>query len=60
MNIVKGTAYEIYIKNYLNNIDANNIAWLWKDVPYQALRQAGILGDWNIYRINRKRLLNNK
>lgn len=59
MNIEKGTAYEIYIKNYLNNIDANNIAWLWKDTPYQDLRKAGILGDWNIYRINKKRLLNN-
>ena len=59
MNIEKGTAYEIYINNYLNNIDANNIAWLWKDTPYQDLRKAGILGDWNIYRINKKRLLNN-
>lgn len=52
----KGTAYEIYINNYLNNIDANNIAWLWKDIPYENLRKAGILGDWNLYRINRKNL----
>ena len=56
MNIQKGTDYEIYIKNYLNNNDVNNIAWLWKDVPYENLRKSGILGNWNLYRINRKQL----
>ncbi len=55
-NILKGTAYELYINNYLNNID-NQQSWMWKKVPEKVLRECNILGDWNIHRLNR---INNK
>lgn len=52
-NIVKGTAYEIYVKEFLNK-KPNHIAWLWKFIPEKNLREAGILGDWNSFRLSRK------
>ena len=30
-NIEKGTNYEVYIKNFLEN--ENSISWLWKNIP---------------------------
>jgi superfamily II DNA or RNA helicase len=54
---MKGTQYEIYIKNYLQN-EENKKAWLWKDIPEYDLRIAGLLGDWNEHRHNRKILKN--
>lgn len=53
-NIIKGTNYELYINHYLNNIDENNQSWMWKDIPEQDLRNVGIIGDWNKYRLLRK------
>jgi len=51
-NIEKGTEYEIYIKKYLENDQIKT--WLWKDIPENILRDAGILGDWNKHRLIRK------
>ena len=42
--IEKGTKYEIFIKNYLNN-NENNESWLWKDIPEKHLRKTHILGE---------------
>jgi superfamily II DNA or RNA helicase len=53
-NIIKGTNYEIYINQYLNDIDENNQSWMWKDIPENDLRNVGIIGDWNSYRLLRK------
>jgi superfamily II DNA or RNA helicase len=50
--IEKGTAYEIYIKKFLENNQTKT--WLWKDIPENILRDAGILGDWNKHRLIRK------
>ncbi len=52
-NKEKGTLYEIYINNYLNEFSENQ-SWLWENVPEYELRQSGILGDWNIRRYERK------
>jgi len=57
-NIIKGTNYEIFINKYLNDIDKNNRSWMWKDIPEQELRNAGIIGDWNNYRLKRKEFHN--
>ena len=53
-NIIKGTNYELYINHYLNNIDENNQSWMWKDIPEQDLRNVGIIGDWDKYRLLKK------
>ena len=53
-NIEKGTNYEVYIKNYLQNEE--NVSWLWKNIPEFDLRKANLLGDWNEFRLNRKEL----
>ena len=53
-NIEKGTNYEVYIKNFLEN--ENSISWLWKNIPEFDLRKAKLLGDWNEHRLNRKEL----
>jgi hypothetical protein len=52
MNQQKGTTYEKYIKNFLQN--KNNETWLWNEIPELQLRNSGLLGDWNIHRIARK------
>jgi len=51
----KGTLYEVFIKDYLEKENPNNNYWLWKDVPELELRKAEILGEWNLFRFNRKR-----
>jgi predicted helicase len=51
----KGTLYEVFIKDYLEKQNLNNNYWLWKDVPELELRKASILGEWNLFRFNRKR-----
>ena len=56
-NIEKGTEYELFINNSLNNLEGN-ISWLWSKIPELELRKAEILGDWNEYRFNRKMLKN--
>ena len=48
-NIEKGTEYELFINNSLNNLEGN-ISWLWSKIPELELRKAEILGDWNEYR----------
>lgn len=52
-NIVKGTSYEYYTHDILNSLDGHK-AWLWKFVPEKILRKAGILGDWNSFRLLKK------
>ena len=54
-NVEKGTEYEIFIKDYLEQQNPDNYYWLWKDVPEGELRKSGILGNWNVFRFNRKR-----
>jgi superfamily II DNA or RNA helicase len=54
-NVEKGTEYEKYIKNYLEQQNPNNNYWLWKDIAEIELRKSGILGNWNLFRFNRKR-----
>ena len=54
-NVEKGTEYEKYIKNYLEQQNPSNNYWLWKDIPEVELRKSGILGNWNVFRFNRKR-----
>jgi len=52
--IDKGTIYEEYVCNYINNSKSNNvIAYLWKDVPDYILFNAKLIDDINDCRINR-------
>ena len=51
-NQLKGEQYEVFIKKFLEN--ENEKAWLWKDIPELILRDAGLLGDWNLHRLIRK------
>lgn len=59
-NLLKGTAYELYIRDYLitelENKNENGFAYMWKDIPEKYLRESGILGNWNEYRISRKEI----
>jgi hypothetical protein len=52
-NKIKGDNYERFIKQLLFEKNQNIDVWLWKDIPEYNLREAGILGDWNKYRLNR-------
>ena len=38
-NIEKGTEYELFINNSLNNLEGN-ISWLWSKIPELELRKA--------------------
>jgi len=55
--IDKGTIYEEYVCNYINNTESNNskncIAYLWKDVPDFILFNSKLIEDINDCRINR-------
>ena len=53
LNIIKGDAYEKFIKNYINTFDYISNVWLWKDVPEQVLFYNGFITDFNIHRLNR-------
>lgn len=52
-NNIKGTSYEYYIHDLLN-LPTENKAWLWKFVPETNLRESGILGNWNEFRLLKK------
>lgn len=52
-NIIKGTAYELYITEHLNQFE-NQIAWMWKKTPEKILREIGIINEWNEHRLQRK------
>ena len=53
--IDKGTIYEEYVCNYLNNSkNINCIAYLWKDVPDFILFNAKLIDDIDDCRINRE------
>ena len=53
--IDKGTIYEEYICNYINNSKNNNItAYLWKDVPDFILFNAKLIDNIDDCRINRE------
>ena len=49
-----GDLYEKYISNYLAKENINSINWIWHNIPEEHLINAGIIGDWNEHRINRK------
>lgn len=51
-NQEKGYKYECYINDLLNK--DNCYCWLWDFIPEFELRNAGILGNWNEHRFNRK------
>ena len=51
-NIQKGYAYEIFIRNYLQNKSSN--VWLWREIPEKILYDAGFANDLNKYRLERK------
>lgn len=55
--IDKGTYYEEYVCNYINNSNTysnnNLLAYLWKDVPDFILFNAKLIDDINDCRINR-------
>ncbi len=55
----KGTLYEIFINNYLNE-STENQSWLWKFIPLTELRKANILNNFNEYRLLRKSLKENE
>jgi predicted helicase len=52
--IIKGTSYELFIRDYLNNIIDNQQAWLWNKTPEKVLRDCNIIGEWNKHRLKRK------
>ena len=53
--IDKGTIYEEYVCNYLNNSkNINCIAYLWKDVPDFILFNAKLIDDIDDCRVNRE------
>ena len=54
--IDKGTIYEEYVCNYINNFrnNSNVIAYLWKDVPDFILFNAKLIDDIDDCRINRE------
>jgi len=52
MNQEKGTKYELYIKQFLENDSKKT--WLWNDIPEYELRKSNLLGDWNEHRLTRK------
>ena len=54
LNQQKGTAYEVFIKDFLKFENPSSNVWMWKDIPEIELRKAGILGDWNEFRLMRK------
>ena len=53
-NKQKGDIYELYIKDYIekNNIDKQ--CYLWYKIPDCELRKVGLLGDWQLHRLNKK------
>ena len=53
-NKERGDIYEKYISNYLSQENENSINWIWHNIPEEHLINAGIIGDWNQHRINRK------
>lgn len=54
LNQQKGTAYELFIRDYLKSVNPDSFVWMWKDIPEMELRQVGLLGDWNEFRLFRK------
>lgn len=52
MNQEKGTKYELYIKQFLENNSKKT--WLWNDIPEYELRKSNLLGNWNEHRLTRK------
>jgi len=52
-NIIKGDAYEKYIRNYVDTFKDVSYVWLWKNIPDQVLFDNGLITDFNIHRLNR-------
>ena len=51
-NIIKGSKYEIQIRDYIIN-GLNKIAYLWSDTPETLLVDSGIIASHNQHRIRR-------
>jgi len=56
-NKIKGDAYEIFIRDYIDKFDNVSNVWLWKDIPEQNLFDSGLIIDYNR---NRKYRLHSK
>ena len=52
-NLIKGTSYELFIRDYLNK-NQNQQSWLWSKTPEKILRDCNIIGEWNEHRLKRK------
>jgi len=57
LNILKGSEYEVQIKNYLLGLTNSNHTWLWTETPMANLIESGIVDCHNTHRLIRK---NNK
>ena len=49
----KGDLYEIFVRNTVFKTCED--AWIWAEIPEYELRLAGVLGNWNEWRLKRKR-----
>jgi superfamily II DNA or RNA helicase len=58
LNIIKGIAYEEYIKNKI--VNQNNQVWLWKECPVNYLIQSNLINSHNEHRLYRKSVKNNE
>jgi len=53
-NIIKGHGYELFINDFLNNLDNIKISYLWKEIPEYVLFDYGFIKSYNDHRLNRK------
>ena len=58
LNIIKGFAYEHYVKSLITDEHAQT--WLWKECPVDYLLQSGIINSYNEHRLYRKSVKNNE
>lgn len=58
LNIIKGFAYEQYVKSLIT--DEHTQTWLWKECPVDYLIQSGIINSYNEHRLYRKSVKNNE
>ena len=53
-NIIKGHNYELFINDFLNNLDYVEKSYLWKHIPEYVLFDYGFIKSYNDHRLNRK------
>ena len=54
LNIIKGFAYEDYVKKLL--IDETTQVWLWKECPVDYLIKSKLINSYNEHRLYRKNI----